>query len=156
MCIAYLRRLAEAAHVFRQRVDLLRRQLAREGGHLRLGDAVDDGVLDLFVGGLLVPLRRGEVGRLDLLPFLGLAPAVLPVAEDAALLEDVLHGVLRDGLGSDGGGRGSGGLGESGGESERDHGAVSSCSSDCRKATRSSICSGASRASKSGMRFCAS
>src|SRR5258708_27444175 len=156
MCIASLRRLAEAAHVYRQRVDLLRRQLALEGGHLRLGDAVGDGVLDLFVGGLLVPLGRGEVGRLDLLSFLGLPPPVLPVAEDAALLEDVLHRVLRGGLRSDRGGWGRGGLGESGGERQRDHGAVSSSSSDCRKATRSSICSGAGRAPKSGMRLSAS
>src|SRR5258708_36676521 len=144
MCIASLRRLAEAAHVYRQRVDLLRRQLALEGQHLRLGDAVGDGVLDLFVGGLLVPLGRGDVGRLDLLPFLGLPPPVLPVAEDAALLEYVLHGVLRGGLGSDGGGRQRGGLGESGGERERDHSSVSSCSSDCRKTTRPSTCSRAS------------
>src|SRR5260370_1758388 len=142
MCIASLRRLAEAAHVYRQRVDLLRRQLALEGQHLRLGDAVGDGVLDLFVGGLLVPLGRGEVGRLDLLPFLGLPPPVLPVAEDAALLEYVLHGVLRGGLGSDGGGRGRGGLGESGGGRERDTSSVSPRPRDRAKPTSPSDCPG--------------
>src|SRR6266446_3120668 len=84
ICVASL--LSEGAHEGNERLDLLRRELVLEGGHLLLSQTLGDRVDDLLVGRVLLELRLGEVPAL-----LRLRLAVVAVAFGAALLEDLLR-----------------------------------------------------------------
>src|SRR5436305_9332139 len=89
ICVASL--LAEGAQEGNERLDLLRRELVLEGGHLLLPQAVGDRVEDLLVGRVLLELLLGEVLGLQLPALLRLRLAVVAVAFGAALLEDLLR-----------------------------------------------------------------
>src|SRR5438445_8468377 len=89
ICVASL--LSEGAHEGNERLDLLRRELVLEGGHLLLSQTLGDRVDDLLVGRVLLELRLGEVLGLQLPALLRLRLAVVAVAFGAALLEDLLR-----------------------------------------------------------------
>src|SRR6266478_1576427 len=134
ICVASL--LSEGAHEGNERLDLLRRELVLEGGHLLLSQTLGDRVDDLLVGRVLLELRLGEVLGLQLPAFLRLRLAVAAVTLGAALLEDLLRSAHP-------GHRGRtwhGGLREKN-EGERDH--MISCE---RRSARSTSSRRASRA----------